>query len=612
MSIRQKFRKDCSVEVGGENTFDLLLYPVDMSSFLLLPPSIYPTIGTQFHVHSDTDVPDPTTLVQYALAHWNQYLSSNDEYNRHSFLIQAYWLVEHTVRIGADASGWPVSLSLASVLNQRLALSAVVQGCALSMLVRAYQLTQDDRFIEVARRAVCTFEHDILDGGVSTPLGEGGVFFEEVAVYPAMHSLSGFIFAIIGLCDYEAFTHDQNMSALIQRSLTTFHRYVGEFDFGYWTCANLLHRPLSSPSHLTLQIMLLEALATCSGCNHCSALASRWRNYLHGRVTRLRYFLVRSCTSLGRSLLDSVRSVLFPKQRVSQHQCVCIALPTFPMTGGILTVLEGIAQVTTGILQLEYLTQCIGPQHPERFVIHRFGTAKMTPWLFPGLWLYFIAGFRKLVVLLRQGAAYHTILPQDAIYTGAFSVLAAKLADIRVVCIDHGDLTLLYSHSYRAERLHDLTRKQWPPLFRLAMQRLLVFYWPSRYIHAWITARFIDHLLIPGVAGDGIEEVCTQLGIPQSRITRFASMINTDQHVVPDAALKAQIRQQKGIAADAIVVALVVGDKRYLPLHQCARRVFPYGDPGSHGLGMCRDCLNTTSFKCHSPCPWAWHSGPTW
>jgi glycosyltransferase involved in cell wall biosynthesis len=255
-------------------------------------------------------------------------------------------------------------------------------------------------------------------------------------------------------------------------------------------------------------------------------------------------------------LLYRVRSTLFPSLSLSQSERVCIALPTFPITGGILTVLEGIAQVTADMWQIEYLTQCIGPQHPERFVIHHFGSAKMTPWLFPSLWLYFIAGFRKLVLLLRQGVAYHTILPQDAIFTGAFTALAAKLAGVRVVCIDHGDLTLLHSHPYRLERLNDLARKQWPFLFRLLMQRLLVFYWPSRFIQAWIAARFIDHFLIPGIAGDGIEEIGTQLGIPRSRITRFASMVNTAQHEIPDASLKAQMRQQKGIVADATVVTL--------------------------------------------------------
>jgi glycosyltransferase involved in cell wall biosynthesis len=553
MFVQQRLQENHGVEVDRDTNFSLSPYPVDLSPFLLIPSHGY---DTQLHVHGGTIIHDPTILVQYALAHWNQYLISSNEHHRDTFLLQAHRLAVHAVRIGDDAVGWPVSLVQSKMSAQRLALSATVQGCALSVLLRAYQLTRDDMFIEVAQRALRTFERDILDGGISTPLGEDGVFFEEVAVYPATHALSGFIFAIIGLYEYQACTYAHSMSILLQRSLATLHRYIDEFDHGYWTHTDLLHRSLASPSHLALQVRLLEALAACSGCNHCSALASQWRNYLHRRTTHLRSFLVRHCTSLGRRLLDRVRPALFPAQSVSPLLRVCIALPTFPITGGILTFLEGIAQVTADIWQLEYVTQCVGPQHPERFVIHPFGTAKMTPWLFPGLWLYFIAGFRKLMVLLHRGAAYHIILPQDAIFTGAFTALAAKLAGIHVVCIDHGDLTLLHSYPYRIERLNDLANKHWPPLFRLLMQQLLVCYWPSRFIQAWIAARFIDHFLIPGFADDGIEEVCTQLGIPRSRITRFASMLDIARHGLPDASRKANMRQQKGIAADAIVIAL--------------------------------------------------------
>src|SRR5439155_16724065 len=106
--------------------FSLPPYPVDMSPFLLLPSNVSDTLDTQFHVHGDTVIHDPTILVQYALAHWNQYLISSNEHNRNSFLLQAHRLVAHAVRIGEDASGWPVSLAQPKIPTQRLVLSAVV------------------------------------------------------------------------------------------------------------------------------------------------------------------------------------------------------------------------------------------------------------------------------------------------------------------------------------------------------------------------------------------------------------------------------------------------------------------------------------------------------
>ena len=474
--------------------------------------------------------------------------------------MQAQWFVEHEVRVGDDAGGWPISVPQGDDASHGSWLSALAQGCALSVLVRAYRLTQEKIFLEVARRAVCTFGRDILDGGVSAPLGEKGIFFEEVAVYPAAHMLGGFLFALFGLYDYVTLTRDAQVEELISRSLATLRLLLDEFDSGFWTYADLLRGQFAMRADCALQVELLEALARYSGDEYYAQVALRWRSYQSRWRSRLRYLVSTCWRAFGGTLQKGLQKVLFPRHPRShafQQMRVCISLPIFPVTGGIWTVLEGVAQVTEDIWKCEYVTQYVGSQQSERYSIHRFGTAKMTPWLFPGVWLYVVAGLCKLILLLRHGADYDLILPQDAIFTGAFSALAAKLASVRVVCIDHGDLTLLHNKAYRTERRNDLTRTHWPRPFRFLMQRLLVFSWPSRTLLARISARFIDHFLIPGVAGDGVEEVCQKLSIPTSRVTRYGSMIDLDRHVPYDPASRASVRSQKGIAVDAIVVAII-------------------------------------------------------
>src|SRR5260221_5480620 len=96
-------------------------------------------------------------------------------------------------RTSDDAGGWPISSPHPDIPTKGRWLSALTQGNALSVLVRAYQLTSEQPFLDAAQRVIRTFERDILDGGVSAPVGSNGVFFEEVAVYPAVHKLSGFI-----------------------------------------------------------------------------------------------------------------------------------------------------------------------------------------------------------------------------------------------------------------------------------------------------------------------------------------------------------------------------------------------------------------------------------
>ena len=261
----------------AEKEFDIesSSYPVDMSAFLVLPQCAFDAAAVPYQVKPAGY--HPTTIAQYALAHWNQYLTTAHAKHRGAFLAQANWLVEHEVHIGNSASGWPISFPHPEFSTRSSWLSAPAQGCGISVLVRAYQLTQEKAFLEAASRAIRTFEQDILDGGISTPVGKDGIFFEEVAVYPAAHVLSGFIFALFGLYDYVALTGDIQVKKLMQRSLAALHSLLDEFDVGYWTRSDLLHRRLASFPDLTLQVTLLEALARYSGCQHCALLASGWR-----------------------------------------------------------------------------------------------------------------------------------------------------------------------------------------------------------------------------------------------------------------------------------------------------------------------------------------------
>lgn len=530
-------------------------YPIDMSVFLdslqiALDATGVPYTANRGRYH-------PTIIAQYALTCWNQYLATNNEYYLKTFLTQGRWLVEHESRIGEDAGGWPISSPHPDTRTEAPWMSALTQGHCISVLLRAYRLTSEPVFLDVARRGVRTFAMDILDGGVSTPLGREDLFFEEVAVYPAAHRFNGFVFGLLGLYEYVELTGDPEIEKLIARSLATMHRLLGEFDDGLWTRSDLLYRRLAHPSDLVIQATLLEVLSAYSGCDHCSLVASRWKSYQRSMRARLHYLIKSHCSSYAHTFLRYARKALFPYSHhtspVSPRR-VCVPITAFPVLGGTRTVLGDVAHLMKDGWQLEYLTQHVGP-NPERLVIARFGMTITVPWQFPFVWLYCLAGFWKLISLMRHGAHYHVILPQDGVFTAAFAALAGKLAGVRVVCIDHGNLLRLKSRAYHAELMQSLAPYPW--YLRLLERMMYLGYWPSLSLLARVSARFVDHFLIPGVAGDGVEENCERLSIPPGRLTRFASMIDLNDHPVLDSASRASTREKKGIAADAIVIAMV-------------------------------------------------------
>jgi glycosyltransferase involved in cell wall biosynthesis len=502
---------------------------------------------------------DPRAVVRHALVLWNRYITANDAKVLNEFIARVRWLVEHKRDIGEHASGWPIYQYCPKSHTSGSWLSAVAQGCGLSVLVRAYQVTRDKVLLEIGDRVAQTFLQDILDGGVSSPIGDGGTFFEEIAVYPASHELTGFVFALFGLHDYMALTNDARFKRLIAHSHATMHLLLDEFDSGFWTYPDLRTNRLSSHSELTLQIMLLETLAFHSGCDHCSTFAQRWHSYRGSIVSRLCYLIADRWHFCRSSLRRKVSKIFHPVELPVRPEPVCIALPLFPHLGGIMTVVQDIDRVMRDVWRIEYLTQHVGP-HAERFVVRKFGAAWTSPWNFPLVWLYLISGFVKCLSLMRNGAGYRLILPQDATYTGAYAALAAKLAGIRTVCIDHGDLTLLNAHNkalYRSERIRVYTKKEWPRLLKSVARICLEFYFPSRSLLARISARLVDHFLIPGVKGDGVEEICKDLGIPASRIMRYASMVDSQRHVIVDALTIAKVRERMAVPADAIVIAIV-------------------------------------------------------
>lgn len=585
---------------------DLLPYPIDISLLLAQLPDTLDASGALYSTtSSEISAKHPTAIAQCALAHWNVYLKNGSDRHKDAFIAQARWLLAHEFHLSSDASGWLVRVRAtfpqtvgagvdgwmggdpcgrpfhpskktgevcdgerpqgsSAPTDEKLSnnltatqpcLSALAQGNAISVLVRAYQLTQEEAFLQAARRAVRTFELDILDTGVSTPIGANGIFFEEVAIYPAAHVLKGHILALFGLYDYVALTHNSTIEMLIQRSITALHILLDAFDTGYWTYSDLLHKRLASRSCHTLHVTLLEALARYSGCQHCRALAARWARYQARPECRLRYLITNHiCTYWDKKLKPRLRRCIFRSVDINNQASsgrVCIPITAFPVPGGMRGVLKGVAQVMDNQWQMTYLTHHKG-QDTGELEIEVFGRRIASPWNFPGVWLYCLSGWSKLCKLLRN-SDFSLILPQDGIFTAAFAVMVGKIAGIRVVCMDHGSITLLDNPSFRKECIGYL--KTYPWYRRIFLSLGFNFYWPSQHVLAWIAAHGADQFLI---AGDEVEEAYHNLlGVHPSRILRYAYMIDAARFTPLDKATRANTHAEQGLSEDAIVITLI-------------------------------------------------------
>ncbi len=533
-------------------------YPLDLLPLLALargerdeqgPPSAPPE-------HFLLNLSQPTIAAAQGLTEWNAHLATSSDQHREAFLDQATWLLKHATVFAGELAGWPVLTRVATLSEPVPLLSASTQGLALSVLARAYRLTGDEAFLQMARRAVRAFELDIFDGGVSAPVGSDGLFFEEVAAYPAAHHLGACLLALCGLYDYLAVTDDLRIAELVQRCLATLSTLALVFDTGYWSRADLASRRLAAPALHALHIDFLNALARASGDAAWAALAERWARYQHSPRARLRCWLASNARRWRQRFGGWLQRRLFRGAAGTGQEegirKVCVPITAFPMPGGMRTVLAGVAQAMAGIWEMEYLTWKIGPNH-DGMNIQTFGNALTSYWGFPNVWLYFFTGYRKLLALLRLGRRYHVILPQDGLYTGTFAALVARMAGIRVVCMDHGTIQHPHSASYRAERLQAIAPAPWP--LRLLRRFRVACYLRSLRLLASLSTRLADFFL--PASGDVEETYLQQWGVTPDRALVYPFLMDTGRYAPCDAQVRAERRAALHLPADAIVIAMV-------------------------------------------------------
>ncbi len=296
-----------------------LPYPMDFEALLTLPHGTLDESGVPYNAPTGLypAAYHPTTIAQYALANWNAYLRTGDEKFSHAFMTQAHWLLEHEEQ---QMGRWSIPFSVIDYNASTPWCSALTQGNVISVLVRANQLTDDEVFLQAARRGVLTFELDIKDGGVSTTVGEEGVFFEEFAVYPPSHVLNGYILSLFGLYDYVAVAGDAQIDSLIRRSLATFHKLIEQYDTGNWSRYDLLYKQRASRFYHALHITLLTALAQYSGCDHCANLAARWAKYKYSPLYHIENRLARAYHKFQRTGIRGIfLSILKRRKQMSSR-----------------------------------------------------------------------------------------------------------------------------------------------------------------------------------------------------------------------------------------------------------------------------------------------------
>lgn len=270
--------------VNGER----LAYPNNLSSKLHWE-GIPDVDGIRRNQLSNDDIVYfPIAICQRALAIW-QKIYIEDDYSKNldsEFFTIADWLVKQSAK-RPILDCW--SFTCKNVSSNG---SAMAQGQAISVLVRAYDVTRDNRYLTTAillKDSLISDKHLTIKDGkdikfVETPNSKGTVI------------LNGWIFCIWGLQDLLEVVRTDDLLMTIDDSLNSLVNYLNHYDFFSWSKYD--EKNLSSPFYHELHIAQLEALFIKTGHSGIEYYIKRWTKSNENKLTRVVAILLKSIQKL--------------------------------------------------------------------------------------------------------------------------------------------------------------------------------------------------------------------------------------------------------------------------------------------------------------------------
>lgn len=183
---------------------------------------------------------NPVTISFYALGLFERWLAEKRLEDKQAFIKQVDWLLAN---MRMDDRGFGVWLFEFNDKKYHLEppwVSALGQGLAISALLRAYQLTENNDYFKAAEKAIKAFDFRTSDGGVITVDRKGFVWYQEYPSTPPSYVLNGFIASLFGIYDFYRVTEDKAALERFNKGISTLENYLGFYDTGFWSTYDLV------------------------------------------------------------------------------------------------------------------------------------------------------------------------------------------------------------------------------------------------------------------------------------------------------------------------------------------------------------------------------------
>jgi hypothetical protein len=223
---------------------------------------------------------NPLTIAAKAIEYINEYDKTSDEKTKQYFLNCIDWLDKSKI----EKEGyllWQYEFDLPTYNVKAPWYSAMTQARIMVAFEKAFKLTKDQRYLDLANRSLKSLNISIEDGGVlAIDPADSGKWFEEVAGGGILDSpliLNGNIFVLFDLYDFYIHTESQEAKALFDEGIVELKRHLSEYDTGHWTYYDRIGN-LAYDYHYT-HIEQMQTLYQITGDPIFKEYQEKWNSY---------------------------------------------------------------------------------------------------------------------------------------------------------------------------------------------------------------------------------------------------------------------------------------------------------------------------------------------
>jgi len=233
---------------------------------------------------------NPIAIAQWGLGNYNRFCETQDPQRSRKVLAAADWLCErleknrHGIFVWQHEFDWEYRTPLKAPWYSGLA-----QGQGVSLLLRAFQQTGGQKYLDAADRAFTSFLTPVAEGGITLTDEKGDTWFEEYIVSPPTHILNGFIWAAWGVYDYLLARQNAEAGTLFEKAVLTLRGNLARYDLGFWSLyeqSGTLLPMVASPFYHRLHIVQLRIMYQLTGDEIFAEYAARWDGYIQSRMKR--------------------------------------------------------------------------------------------------------------------------------------------------------------------------------------------------------------------------------------------------------------------------------------------------------------------------------------